>query len=356
MPSLCRSATALSRFVCFVVLSLALLSRSQGQIRDGGVDPKNLGKGEWIYILANAVNHLGGAVPAVSNLTSLMIYQKNQGVNYLIVKAGDGSTKFPNDASPQLTSDVVNAAHSAGLKIFGYNRSFGTNVPGELAISDYVFNQGVDGFVIDAESEWESQNLPNNTISASNLCSAIRAFWPNKFLAHAPSAYISVHSSFPYKEFGFYCDAAMPQDYWIEFGETPGYTARRMNTNWVNWQNGLTGKWTNSIKPIVPVGQGFSSVNGTIEASQIAEFVTELKNGPSPATAGGYKGGNYFRAELHPLDVFDAIRTNNIGDIPVTPPIVSNVRVTTVSDTAGAISFTTHQKSKRVIQDRLGAG
>jgi hypothetical protein len=107
-----------------------------GQIRDGGIDPKNLGKGEWIYILANAINHMGGPVPAVSNLTSLMVYQKNQGVNYLIIKAGDGAIKFPSDASPQFTSDVVNAGRAAGVKIFGYMRSWGTNIPGELAISD----------------------------------------------------------------------------------------------------------------------------------------------------------------------------------------------------------------------------
>jgi hypothetical protein len=355
MPSLCPTAVALFRFGWLIILSLACLSPVQGQIRDGGVDPRNLGKGEWIYILANAVNHLGGPVPAVSNLSSLMIYQKNQGVQYLIIKAGDGATKFPTDGNPQLTSDVVNAAHAAGVKIFGYNRSFGTNIPGELSISDYVFNQGADGFVIDAESEWESLNLPNNTVAASNLCTAIRASWPNKFLAHSPYAYISSHSSFPYKEFGYYCDVAMPQDYWVEFGETPTYTALRMNTNWLNWQNSLTGKWTNSIKPLVPVGQGFSSINGTIDASQITEFVTALKTMPNSATAGGYKGVNYFRAELHPLDVFDAVRTNNIGDTPTNAPVLSNVGVSTVSDTSVMISFATDQSSDSVIEFGLTA-
>ena len=28
----------------------------RAQIRDGGIDPKNLGKGDWIYILSNAQN------------------------------------------------------------------------------------------------------------------------------------------------------------------------------------------------------------------------------------------------------------------------------------------------------------
>lgn len=298
---------------------------------------------------------MGGPVTSVSNVASLMIYQKNQGVNYLIIKAGDGAIKFPNDASPQLTSEVVNAAHAAGVKIFGYCRSFGTNVPGELAIADYVFNQGADGFVIDAESEWESVNLANNTTVATNFCGSLRAAWPNKFIAHAPSAYISGHSTFPYKEFGYYCDVAMPQDYWIEFGENVTNSAQKMNSDWLNWQNGLTEKWTNSIKPIVPVGQGWSSGNGTIDAAQITGFVETLKTMASPAGTGGYKGVNYFRAELHPLDVLSAIRTNTIGNPATNAPIISNVNVGTVSDISATITFTTDQSSDSAIEFGLTA-
>lgn len=318
-----------------------------GVIRDGGIDPSNLGKGDWIYILSNAQNQLGGNAPAVSNLTSLMIYEKNQGLQYLIIKSAEEGTLYPSAGSPQFTGAVVDAGHAAGLKIFGYGRFYGTDVPGEIAMVNYVFGQGADGFVIDAEGEWES--LANNTVVASNLCSSIRTNWPTKFLAHSPFAYIGVHTAFPYKEFGYYCDAAMPQDYWIEFGDTPTNSVNHMNTDWRNWQNGLSGKWTNSIKPIVPIGQGWSG-SGTITATQITQFVSALKGQANPATQGGYKGVNYFRAELHPPDVLDAIRTNSIGVVPTNAPIVTNVTAGNITASSATIAWTTDQSSDSIVE------
>jgi hypothetical protein len=321
---------------------------SFAQLRDGGIDPKNLGKGDWIYILSSAVNQMGGNVPGVTNLASLMAYQKNQGMQYLIIKAADGHTHFPSEANPQFSAAVVDAGHAAGLKIFGYNRSFGTNIPGELAIVDEVFNLGADGFVIDAESEWKTVNLPNNTIIATNFLSALRTNWPNKFIAHSPFAFISSHSTFPYKEFGYYCDAAIPQIYFIEFGMSASAAVAQTSLEWRNWQNGLTGKWTNSIKPLAPAGQGWSG-SGPCTAADITEFVNALKNDPNPATAGGYKGVNYWRADLHPPDVLAAIRTNNIGTVPTNPPVVTNL-TSTVSDTSATIIWTTDQSSSSVVE------
>lgn len=316
---------------------------------DNGVDPANLGKGDWIYILGHAINRLGGGTPSVTNLSSLMIYEKNQGMRYLIIKAGDGDQLFPSAINPQFTSNVVSAAHAAGLKVFGYNRSFGKNIPGEIAVADYVFSVGADGFVIDAESEWESQNLPNNTALAIRLCEGIRTQWPTKFLAHSPFVYIHSHKGFPYKEFGYYCDAVMPQAYWIEFGESPGLTAHKMNTNWVEWQNGLMDIWTNSIKPIVPVGQGWNG-SGAITASQIDEFVTALNTDPNPATAGGYQGVNWWRAELHPPNILDTLRTNSVGNIPTNAPIIANVSPASVGDVSATISWTSDQSSDSAVE------
>lgn len=335
-----------SRCVILLLAAQLLFLQSQAQIRDGGIDPKNLGKGEWIYILGNAVNHLGGVEPAVTNLASLMAFQKNQGMQYLIIKAGDGAVKFPTDSNPQFTIDVVNAGHAAGLKIFGYVRSFGSDIPGEIAIADYAFNLGADGFVIDAEGEWEP--LPNRQALATTLCGGIRTNWPNKFLAHSPFAYINVHNAFPYKEFGYYCDAAMPQAYWVEFGETPTASVNRMNTNWNNFHNGLTGIYTNSIKPVVPVGQGWSG-SGTVTAAQITEFISALKTTVSPASAGGYKGVNYFRTELHPADVMIAVRTNTFGTPPVGTPVIGNVSAAP-SDVLATMTWTTDQSSDSVIE------
>ena len=159
---------------------------------------------------------------SVTNENSLMLFYKSQGVRYIIVKAATSDELFNGSYSfPQFTRNLVNTAHAHGILIFGYNRSYGENVPGEIAISDFVFNQGADGFVWDAESEWESSQPwigTNGPALAWQLCSAVRSNWPTKFLAHAPFPIISYHSSFPYKEFGYWSDAVMPQIYpaWLD--------------------------------------------------------------------------------------------------------------------------------------------
>jgi hypothetical protein len=355
LPS--RRAQSLALLVTGLCLGAQLIIApyARAQIRDGGIDPHNLGKGDWIYILANAVNHMGGPVSGVTNLASLMAYEKNQGLQYIIFKAGDGGTRFPTDANPQFTSDVVNAGHAAGLKIFGYGFSYGTDIPGEQAVADYVFNQGADGFVFDAEGAWESQNLPNNTTKAIQLCSGVRTNWPNKFLAHSPFPIISFHSTFPYKEFGYYCDVVMPQDYWNDIGayvsSSPTLMVQKMTAEYRNWQNSLTGIWTNSLKPIVPAGQGWSDgTNYTTTAAQITEFYNALKTDPNPATSGGYKGVNWWRAELHPSDVLAAIRTNSIGNVPANAPVISNVSAGGLTDTSATITWTTDQSSDSVVE------
>ena len=316
-----RAGSLLSLFAFSLVFPSPVFA---GPIRDGGIDPSNLGKGDWIYILPNAINQMGGYEPGVTDLNSMMIFLKNQGLRYIIIKAGDGTTLYPSANAPQFTASVVNAGHAAGLLVFGYNRSYGLDLTGESAISDYVFNAGADGFVFDAEIEWESQNLANNTMLATQLCSMVRSNWPNKFLAHSPFPIISYHSTFPYKEFGYYCDAVMPQDYWIEIGTTPSAMVSTMTAEWKNWQSSLSGKWINSIKPIAAAGQGWTSANGTINAAQITQFFSALKTQAGPATTGGYKGVNFWRAELHPTDVWDAIRTNSIV-VSSNAPVISNV-------------------------------
>ena len=349
MCLLCRAVRVITR-IAVCLLACQLINSAEGVIRDGGIDPSNLGKGEWIYQMHHAIAQCNGNVPSVTDVPSLMIYLKNQGVRYIIVKAGTGADLFGVPGfNPQFTSSLVNSAHAAGLWIFGYSRSYATNTAGEIAIADYVFSQGADGFVWDAEAEWEYSRIgTQGPALAIAQCSVVRSNWPNKFLAHSPFAYINYHSSFPYKEFGYYCDAAFPQDYWVEFGETPTAVVTKMSIAWRNWQNGLSGQWVNSIKPIVPAGQGYNG-SGTITAAQITEFVNALKTDPNPATTGGYKGVNYWVCEDHPPDVWDAIRTNNIG-VFANAPVIANVSDADVTSSSATITWTTDQSSDSVVE------
>ena len=313
---------------CFALSVCAVWSFSGfdllGEIRDGGVDPSNLGKGDWIYFVSNATNKLGGHVPSVTNIPSFMAYEKSQGMQFIVVKVGTGSTNFNGSGnSPQFNSNLVYQAHAVGLKIFGYTRSYGTDIPGEINLAAYVYNLGADGFVIDAEAEWESSHLgTNGPARALQYGQGIRQLYPNKFLAHAPFPIISYHSSLPYKEFGLYCDAVMPQDYWKSIGVSPSYMVSWMDNEWRTWQNSLTGIYTNAIKPLAPLAQGWSpATNEVTTGAEITEFVGALKNDAAPVTVGGYRGMSFWRADLHNPDMWNAIGAAAIGD--QSPPTIT---------------------------------
>lgn len=313
-------------------------------IRDGGIDPANLGKGDWIYFMSAATNKLGGNVASVTNETSLMLFYKSQGIRYIIIKAATSDVLFNGSyAVPQFNSNLVNIAHANGILIFGYNRSFGENIPAEIAIADYVFNQGADGFVYDAEGEWENFNAwigTSGPAKAWQLCSTVRSNWPTKFIAHAPFPIISWHTSFPYKEFGYWCDTAMPQIYpanWTGVKSRPSGGINWTDVNWYEWQNSLIGQstnvngvthyWTNAIKPIAPVNHVYgpnppNAGVSEIPANFVEDFMDYLIADPHTQTAGGYKGANFWRADLHGVSQWTYIKNGTSGDFQ---ELVSNI-------------------------------
>ncbi|HWN94586.1 MAG TPA: immunoglobulin domain-containing protein [Methylomirabilota bacterium] len=295
---------------------------------DGGIDPANLGKGDWIWQIPSCLNALG-----LANVQQLIDYEKNRGMKWITVKCGDSGNIWS-----QFDTNLIMRAHAAGLKIFGWAYVYGNNVPGEINVALNALNLGADGFIIDAEGEYEA--LANNSVAASNYCSAIKAAYPNRFLAHAPFPIISFHSAFPYVMFGLYCDAVMPQAYWADIGGT-NYAVTmvtRMNSEWRNWQNSLTGANTNAIKPIVPIGQAYNSVNGTVTGTQISSFINALKTNSPPATAGGYKGVSFWSCQHHSTDMWNAIGAIQIGTEPDLPILLTNP-VNRAVDAGASVTF-----------------
>ncbi len=347
LPTCCSHRS--THFHAGTCLSLFLLAASllHAQIRDGGIDPKNLGKGDWIFSITDATNKLGGHVTSVTNENSLMLFYKSQGIRYMIVKAGTGATLFNGCYGfPQFTANLCNVARANGILIFGYNRSYATNTAGEVAIADFVFNQGADGFVWDAEAEWESGAIGSQGPTlAWNQCSTVRSNWPNKFLAHSPFAIIYVHSSFPYKEFGYWCDAVMPQIYHFSAAglqKSPSAAINWSDVNWKTWQTSLAGSssaingqtifWTNSIKPVVPIQDVYGPIisggvicEGTATAQpneDVLEFIDYLSTDPNTPTTGGYRGANFFRTDLHGSVQWANIKSGTLGSFT---GVVNNV-------------------------------
>lgn len=311
-----------------------------------------MGRGTWIYILPNAINGLGGNVPSVNSLSNLMTYLKNQGLQYVILKAAQADSVFTVSGNVQFTPEVVAAGHAAGLKVFGYIYTTGANVPGEIAMADFIFNQGADGLIYDAEVEWETVggNAAARSALAIQLCGTIRTNWPNKFMGLSTWPYRAVHPNLPYKEFAYYCDVIMPQAYWVELGVTPTACVARVNSEWTSWKNSLTGIWTNALKPFIMTGQGWSSGSGTVTAAQITEYENALRTIANPVSPGGFKAVDYWRAELHPPDVWAAIRTNFLAWPYTNAPVVQAAPAVNVGATTATISWPTDQSSDGVVE------
>ncbi len=325
--------------VC-VFLAGAFAVSLPGQIRDGGIDPYNLGKGDWIYYMSDATNRLGGNVSSVTNENSLMLWYKSQGIRYIIIKAATSDQLFKGSyAFPQFTSNLVNTAHANNILIFGYNRSYGSNVVGEVAISDYVFQQGADGFVWDAEAEWESNQTwigTNGPALAWQLCSTVRSNWPTKFLAHAPFPIISYHASFPYKEFGYWSDTIMPQIYHFSSSGIKGSPSAAIewtDANWAAWQDSLVGQssvingqriyWTNSIKPHAPIQDVYGPLYSTPYPNKdVMEFIDYLSIDPNCVAPGGYRGVSFWRTDLHGAVQWANIKAGTSGQFP---GVVNNI-------------------------------
>ncbi len=304
-----RRCAPIKKWIAVLALPLIASSAFSAGL-DYEVDPTRLGTGEWVYVIKDCVNHMGGSADWVTNAPTMFQFFKKHGVDYVVVKAGTGSRDFPSAENPQFTPELVKQAHAVGIRIFGYSRSDGKDVPGEIALACKVNAMGADGFVIDAEAEWEASRLGDKGPKlAVELCEGIRKAYPTRFLGHAPMPIISKHSSFPYKEFGRYCDTVMPQAYWKSIGVSPKRMVAWMEAEWHDWYKTLQGNWTNAIKPLAPIAQAWSPTSDRVlHGAEIVQFANELKAVKNPASPTGYKSISYWRCDLHTHGMWKAIR------------------------------------------------
>lgn len=285
-----------------------------------GVDPTNLGKGDWIWQMPQTETRLG-----VADVQSVINYETNIGMKWITVKCGDGGSIYS-----QFSSDLVTRAHTAGLKIFGWAYDYGNNaghygsgssqsanINGEINVALNCLALGADGFIIDAEIEYETN--ATRAADATTFANAIKTNYPTRFLAHAPFPYINSHSGFPYIQFGILCDAVMPQDYWGAIGISAQTMVVNMNSQWRTWQNGLTGSNTNAIKPIIPLGQSYAPVTG----AQISAFMLALQTNSPKATAAGYNGVSFWDCQERNADMDAAVLAISIGGSNTAPFFVT---------------------------------
>lgn len=208
------------------------------------------GKGIWIWRLVMAED---------GNIVRIIERAKDSGLRWIAIKGGDGSSWWS-----QLTKTVVHELQNAGLKVLGWVYTYGSNPENEAAVAIHVLDLGCDGLIVDAEREYEGKPM-----AAENYMKTIRAAHPGAFIAYSSFPLISLHPTFPYIEFGRYCDASMPQCYWKDIGLGPREMVRRTREEWNNWAKDMKNHgFEHSVVPLLPVGQGYR-----VTGDEISEFM-----------------------------------------------------------------------------------
>jgi Tol biopolymer transport system component len=234
----------------------------------------------------------------------------NAKVNWVAVKCGDGDYYWLNDAefsnwanSFGGFSQVIKIFHDNGIKVIGAHYIYGYNkweIPGssELDVSNKILDiEGIDGLLIDAESEAESR-----LASCESYLKSLRNEHGSSFIAYTSYANVIHPRDELHELFTQYCDVSMPQTYWTVRGipdptthVTPGISPEEEIDNMESNLGKLRDKWNN--KPIMPMGVSGICVMGDgihsreVNVGEIRQFCDYLFNK-------GYDGASLFAYEI----------------------------------------------------------
>jgi hypothetical protein len=309
-----------------------------------GIDPANLGKGDWLVTINTVIANYQSAGIGVTDAASLFKYEHDVlGMNYVIVKAASGNDTYPIGGTAQYTSDLVNTAHAAGLKIFPYAFIYGgsasapmsvtTTVAGEAAVANQVMALGGDGLVIDIEGQYAGAT-GGPAAAATQYLTTLRATHADDFIAYSSFPYVSLHPEVPWLVMGQYCDATMPQAYWATIKKSPKSSRsptkglpltpynivrdidseyRQQSLEQPARQNVWFGH-PESIKPIIMTGQSYNPGSTVVSGSELRQFIDALKVDRVTASPTGYKSVNWFDGDFNTATMRQAIASTSIGE------------------------------------------
>jgi hypothetical protein len=174
-----------------------------------------VGKGFFIWKIPNCEN---GDALAISETA----YQA--GLTHVLIKIANGIYDYNYDSASRndLVAPVANALHARGIKVWGWHYVFGDLPRDEAKAAIRQINKlPLDGYVIDAESEYKNKYTPCR-IFMSELRNAL----PDFPTALSSFRYPKYHMELPWNDFLKYCDYNMPQVYW-EQSHNPDYQLER---------------------------------------------------------------------------------------------------------------------------------
>jgi len=173
-----------------------------------------------------------------------------------------------------MVGPIVAALRSAGIQVWGWQYVYGyVDAEGQaLAAIRRVREFDLDGFVVNAEGEWEG--YPSE---AASYMKALRSELPQFPVALSSFRFPSYHQSFPWEEFLAGCDLNMPQVYWQN--HSPVADLEQSLQEHAAHQN---------ARPVFPTGATyFMEANVPATPEQVQAFLTAAK-------AEGLSGANFW--------------------------------------------------------------
>lgn len=168
------------------------------------VDPVLVGKGFFIW-----------QVPACEggNPEAIVARARAAGLSHVLLKIADTVYDFGiSRTNRDLVAPVVAALRANGIRAWGWHYVRGDDPVREAQVAvGRTRELGLDGYVIDAESEYKQ---PGREVAARQFMEVLRAGLPTTPIALSSYRYPSYHMTLPWSAFLERCDINMPQVYW----------------------------------------------------------------------------------------------------------------------------------------------
>jgi len=140
---------------------------------------------------------------------------KAAGLSHVLIKIADGdywSYNLDPNTKVDLIPPVLQALKEEGIETWGWQYVRGRNPIGEANLAIHRTKAlGLDGFVIDAEGEYQSNSKKT---AATRYMNELRAALPELPIALSTYRFPKLHRTLPFSEFLAGCDFSMPQVYY----------------------------------------------------------------------------------------------------------------------------------------------
>jgi len=217
------------------------------------------GKGFFIWKVASCE---GGDAQAIAATA----YEA--GLSHVLIKIADNTRPYNYDMERQIdvARPVVEALHAKGIQAWGWHYVYGVDPAHEASVgAQRVSSLGLDGYVIDAEAEFEAEG---KAAAAQVYMDELRKGLPDTPLALSSFRFPSYHPRFPWSVFLEKCDLNMPQVYW--------HGAHNAGAQLDRCYREFQG--VSPFRPMIPTGAAYKARTWEPSEDDLADFLNTARN------------------------------------------------------------------------------